>query len=41
VSRYYAIVRVGCGGEDRGIALAGLDVVIRRVFEKVTEIREH
>ena len=41
VSRYHAIVRVGCGGEDRGIGLAGLDVVIRRVFEKVTEIREH
>ena len=41
VTRHHAIVCVGSSGKDRGIVLARLDVVIRRVFEKVTEIREH
>lgn len=39
VTWYDAIVGVGSGGEDRGIGLASLDVVIRRIVQEVTEIR--
>ncbi len=36
---HHAIVCVGSGGKDRGICLARLDVVIRRIAQEVTEIR--
>jgi hypothetical protein len=39
MTRHHAIVRVGSGGQDRGIWLARLNVVIRRVFQEVAEIR--
>ena len=38
VSRHHPVVGVSSGGENCGIGLTGLNVVIRRIVEEVTEI---
>ena len=39
VAGHHAVVRVGGGGEDGGVRLAALDVVMRRMRDEVAEVR--